>query len=716
MRFGSGKSRLSHWWRGSFGLILAVLPPVGGAAAQEIPAAVELPEVTIRATPGIGLGTADTASEGNVSAQRIEAQPRYRVGEVLEEVPGLIITQHSGEGKANQYFLRGFNLDHGTDIAISLDGMPVNMRTHAHGQGYADLNFLIPELLAEVHYSKGPYFAELGDFDTAGAVQMTYVDRLEHDLGVISAGMFNDFRGLAAMSRPFRDGSLLAGAEYTHNDGPWRIPDNFNKGNLVLRYSQGGAEDGFALTAMYMNDAWHASNQIPQRAVTQGLISPWGFIDPSDAGNSERYSLSARYAATTGSGQIRANAYAIGYQLMLFNDFDYFVTFPPPVGDQFQQEDRRKIYGGSLAYISTARLLGAEAQNTVGLQTRTDDIHLGLNETTRQITHLPVRSDHVIEASAGLYAENRIRWSEKLRTVAGLRDDVYYGSDSSTLAANSGTIARAITSPKGSVVFGPWAATEYYVSAGQGFHSNDLRGAVSRADAFQTELNFQQGDFTVVPQQRTPLLTRATGYEIGLRSQPLPELKLEAALFDLDLASEATFSGDEAGTTPGRPSRRIGIELSTAYRPLPWLGLDGAFAFTRARYTDADDGSADTQPGHPGNYIPGAAKMIASGGATLTDLGPWSGALRFRYFGRRPLIEDNSVTSRPTMLLDLQAGYHLTEVAQLRLDIFNLLNSHAHQIDYYYPSQLASEAAPVYDIHYKPVEPLSARLSLHLRL
>jgi TonB dependent receptor/TonB-dependent Receptor Plug Domain len=676
---------------------------------------IALPEISVTAPPPAALGTAVTASEGDVIPQQIEEQPRYRVGEVLEAVPGLIVTQHSAEGKANQYFLRGFNLDHGTDIAISIDDMPVNMRTHAHGQGYADLNFMIPELIGDLHYSKGPYFADLGDFDTAGAVQMTYVDTLPHDLAVISGGTLGDYRGLAAMSRPWGAGSVLAAAEYTHVDGPWLIPDNFNKGNLVLRYSQGNAANGFSFTGMYMNDAFHATNQIPQRAILQGLLSPFGAVDPSDGGQSERYSLSAKYVATTDAGQLKANVYFIGYSLTLFNDFDYFVTFPPPVGDQFQQEDRRKIYGGNVSYMMPGTLFGAATQNTAGFQTRTDDIHLGLNETTNQVNHLLVRNDHVIEASAGLYVENRTSWLDKLRTVTGLREDAYYGSDASTLAANSGTIARAITSPKGSVIFGPWAATEYYLSAGQGFHSNDLRGALTNVDALQTAINQQQGNPTVVPQGRTPLLTKATGYEAGVRSEIVPNLKVEAALFVLDLASEATFDGDEAGTTPGRPSRRQGIELSAAYKPLPWLGVAGNFAFTRARYTNADDGAADTEPGHPGSYIPGAAKIIASGGATVADLGPWSGALRFRYFGRRPLIEDNSVTSRPTTLFDAQIAYRLTEQAKLRLDIFNLFNSHAHQIDYYYPSQLASEAAPVYDVHYKPVEPLSARVSLHLR-
>jgi outer membrane receptor protein involved in Fe transport len=692
-------------------LTAAVL--AGPVAAAE---AVMIPDITVTAPAPAALGTADTATEGDVGQPQIGMQPRYRVGEVLEVVPGLIITQHSGEGKANQYFLRGFNLDHGTDINISLDDMPVNMRTHAHGQGYSDLNFMIPELIGDLHYSKGPYFPDLGDFDTAGAVQMTYVDTLPHDLVQISGGTLGDYRGLAAMSRPWGGGNLMVAAEYDHVDGPWVIPDNFNKGNLVARYSQGNADNGFSFTGMYMNDAFHATNQIPQRAVQEGLISNFGAIDPTDGGQSERYSLSTKYVSTDDTGQLKANIYAIGYRLDLWNDFDYFVTFPPPIGDQFEQMDRRKIYGGNVSYAMPGTLFGGDATNTVGFQTRTDDIRLGLAETTAQVERFTVRDDHVIESSAGFYAENRTKWLPKLRTVAGLREDVYYGSDNSSLAANSGTIVRQMTSPKGSVIVGPWLDTEYYVSVGQGFHSNDLRGALTTVDALATELNQQQGNSAVVAQQKTPLLTKATGYETGLRSEILPGLKATAAVFVLNLTSEATFDGDEAVTTPGRPSRRTGIELSADYRMFGWLALNGNFAFTRARYTDADNGLADTEPGHPGNYIPGAAKVIASGSARLVELDPWSAELRFRFFGRRPLIEDDSVTSRPTAVFDAQVGYRFTEQVKLRLDVFNLLNSRGHDVDYFYASQLPGEAAPVYDIHYHPIEPLSARLSLNFTL
>jgi hypothetical protein len=669
--------------------------------------------ITVTARPAAGLGVADTATEGDVSQEQIEMRPRYRVGEVLETVPGLIITQHSGEGKANQYFLRGFNLDHGTDIDISLDDMPVNMRTHAHGQGYADLNFMIPELIGDLHYSKGPYFADLGDFDTAGAVQMTYVDTLPHDIALISAGTLNDYRGLAAMSRPWGAGNILIAAEYDHVDGPWVIPDNFNKGNLVARYSQGNADNGFSVTGMYMNDAFHATNQIPQRAVSQGLISNFGAIDPTDGGQSERYSLSAKYVSTDADGQLKANVYAIGYRLDLWNDFDYFVTFPPPIGDQFEQMDRRKIYGGNVSYAMPATMFGRDATNTVGFQTRTDDIRLGLAETTAQVERFAVRDDHVIESSVGVYLENRTKWLDYLRTVTGIREDVFYGSDISTLAANSGVQVRQMTSPKGNLILGPWFDTEWYASAGQGFHSNDFRGAVTQVDALATEINLMNGNNTIVAQAKTPFLTKASGYETGIRTEIIPGLKATAAAFVLDLASEATFDGDEAVTTPGRPSTRHGIELTADYRVLPWLALNGNFAFTHARYTDHDYGGADTEPGHPGNYIPGAAKTVASGSLRLVDLNPWTGELRFRYFGRRPLIEDYSITSQPTGLFDMQVGYQVTERMQLRFDIFNLFNSKAHDVDYFYASQLANESAPVFDVHYHPVEPLSARFTVN---
>ena len=411
-------------------------------------------EVTVTGSP---VGSADTATEGTVSAQELEELPTYRPGELLETVPGLIVTQHSAEGKANQYFMRGFNLDHGTDIDISLDDMPVNLPTNAHGQGYSDLNFMIPELVSGIDYSKGPYFADKGDFDTAGAASIDYVDTLPHDLASVSVGTLGDYRGFSAMSRPWAGGNLLLATEYDHVDGPWVIPDNFNKGNLVLRYSQGAPDNGFSATAMFMDDAWHATNQIPERAVAAGVIGLYGPLDPTDGGSSERYSFSGKYVDTDDARQIRANAYMIGYALQLFNDFDGDVLFPAGVGDQFEQQERRQIVGGAASATAFGKLFGRESDNTLGLETRTDFNHMGLDETTDDVIRFTVRDDRILESSGGAYAENRTEWLDKFRTVLGVRQDVFYGSDASApIATNSGSTAKGMFSPKANAIFGPW--------------------------------------------------------------------------------------------------------------------------------------------------------------------------------------------------------------------------------------------------------------------
>jgi outer membrane receptor protein involved in Fe transport len=692
---------------------LAIAGFVGAAAPSK---AQVLQEITVTAS---ALGSSDAASQGSVDAAKLEEFPAYRPGEYLEAVPGLIVTQHSGEGKANQYFLRGFNLDHGTDIDITLDGMPVNMRTHAHGQGYADLNFMIPELIKGMDYSKGPYYADKGDFDTAGSVTIDYVDTLPHDLASISAGTLGDYRGFAGMSRPVGQGpwgigNFLIAAEYDRVNGPWVLPDNYNKGNLVLRYSLGAPANGFAITGMFMDDAWHATNQVPLRAVNSGQIDLWGPLDPTDGGSAERYSLSGRYASTDNDGQFKLSGYFINNALKLINNFDGFVTFPPPVGDQFIQQERRQVFGADTSYTKFGSLFDRPSDNTFGFQTRTDFNHLGLAQSLNGTPTFVVRSDRTLETSDGFYAENRTQWIDWFRTVAGAREDIFYGSDTSApIAENSGTTAKGMFSPKLNATFGPWQKTELYLSYGQGFHSNDLRGAVTTVDALGTELNQQAGVTpATVPQGKTPLLTKAEGYEIGIRSEIVPKVSMSAALFVLDLASEATFDGDSAGTSVGRPSRRTGIELTGSYAPLDWLSFTGDFAFTRARFTDTDDGSADVWPGHPGSYVPEAAKIIASAEMAIQNLGPWDGGLRMRYFGPRPLTEDGGIRSGPTLLFDARAGYRFTPVWHLQFDVFNLFNSHAHQIDYFYASQLANESAPVFDTHFKPVEPLSARLTL----
>jgi len=636
------------------------------------------------------------ASETRVSGEELNARPASRVGEVLEAVPGLIVTQHSGEGKANQYFLRGFNLDHGTDLAITIDGMPVNMPTHGHGQGYADINFLIPELIQSANVRKGPYYADQGDFASAGAVGIDYVNRLPNNIAELSLGGFGYQRALAAGSTAVGEGTLLAAVEANKYNGPWKVPDDVRKLNGVLRYSQGTVTDGFTLSAMAYSNGWNATDQVAQRAIDQGLISRFGSLDPTDGGTSSRFSLSTNWAQSSEFGQSKANAYVIRSSLQLFNNFTYFLD-DPVNGDQFSQTDRRTVYGFDASHAFDVRFAGVEMQTRVGLQTRADDIDVGLFKTLQRQTLSTVREDRVQEGSVGLWADTTARWTDWLRTTVGIREDYFAGHVFSDTPQNSGDAQAAMTSPKAGIVLGPWHRTEFYGNAGYGLHSNDIRGATIKVDP----------NDKVTPLDRVPLLVRSKGAELGIRTRAIDGLTSSLAVFVLDFDSELLFVGDAGTTEPSRPSRRVGIEWTNQYKVLPWMTLDFDFAYTRARFTDFDP---------VGNHIPGAPALVASGGVTFGGESGWFGALRARYFGPRPLIEDDSVRSRQSLIFNARAGYRFDNGLRLQLDVLNLFNAQTNQIEYYYLSRLPGEPIDdVADRHVHPAEPLAVRLTLAAR-
>jgi outer membrane receptor protein involved in Fe transport len=640
------------------------------------------------------LGTADSANQGSVSREQIEARPNYRPGEILEAAPGLIVTQHSGEGKANQYFLRGINLDHGTDLAITVDGMPVNQRTHGHGQGYSDLNFLITDVVDGLQYKKGPYYAEEGDFSAAGAMHLQLPDRLEKGIGEIGGGANGYQRLLLADSPQVGNGNLLYALEVFHNDGPWTRPDDFRKFSGMLRYAAGTAQNGFNVTAMAYQGTWNATNQIPKRAVDEGLIGRFDSLDPSDGGDANRYSLSGAWNMAGQNSATSANAYVIRSNLHLWNDSTFFQN-DPVNGDQFEQTDQRVTTGFNARHILFGKWGGHEVENTFGMQTRNDNINVGLFNTVQRVRIGTTRVDHVVETSASPYYQNSLRWNDWFRTVAGLRADFYNGQVTSDNPLNSGKAVDHMVSPKVSLVFGPWAKTEYYLNYGRGFRSNDLRGATISVDP-KNPANAAT---------REALLVRATGYEAGMRTALIPHLQSSLAVFALDIQSELLFQGD-AGTTAdsGRPSRRVGFELSNLYTPAPWLVLDADVAFTRARFTNIDVAGV-------GDRVPGAIEGVATFTATVDNRGPYYGSMRLRYFGPRPLIEDNTLRSNSTTLLSGRVGYKFDKKTRVQLDVFNLLNRQASQIDYAYTSQLRGEAAPVNDIHFHPTEPRSFRVS-----
>ena len=549
------------------------------------------------------VGTSDAASEGTVTSGLIRNRPALRTGELLEFVPGMIVTQHSGDGKANQYFLRGFNLDHGTDFATHVDGMPVNMRSHAHGQGYSDLSFLIPELVERIDYRKGPYFAGEGDFSSAGSARMRLADRLPTGIASLTAGSNGYRRMLLADSVQAGQGTILYGLEGSRNKGPWDTPENVRKANAMLRYQQGPHDDGYTVTAMAYRNRWNATDQIPQRAVDNGTLGRFAGIDASDGGQASRYSLSYAMRKRGAAGLLEADAYAVASTLDLFSNFTYFLDNPVD-GDQFTQSERRKLAGLNVAQGWTGSVGRFEMRNKVGLQMRFDRVApVGLYTSTARVRSGTVREDAVTQASAGVYGENLVAWTPSFRTVAGLRYDAYRFDVASSVAGNSGEVSAHIFSPKLSLIFGPWRRTELFANAGKGFHSNDARGVTHAMPA-------------------TPLVA-TRGMELGARTEIIPGLQSSLALWRLDIDSELLFIGDAGDTEPGRASRRRGVEWNNHYIAAPWLLFDLDLATSHARYRQHDPA---------GQHIPGSLAKVASFGATVTGLGRWSAGLQAAVF------------------------------------------------------------------------------------
>jgi hypothetical protein len=640
------------------------------------------------------VGIAQSASQGAITARQLDERPLMRTGEVMETVPGLMVTQHSGEGKANQYFLRGFNLDHGTDFSNTVAGMPVNMPSHAHGQGYTDLNFMIPELVSGVQFSKGPYYADQGDFATAGSATINYANVLDHTIARVEVGGEGYERAVFAASPQVGSGHLLAAVEVGHNDGPWMNPDDYQKVSGVLRYSQGDSVNGFSLTAMGYHGQWNSTDQVPDRAIASGLISRFGAIDPSDGGHSSRYSgtVDWQHGSSDGNASTRVTGYGIGYDLDLFSNFTYYLE-DPVHGDQVEQTDHRFITGARVSHKRVTHWGGHAVQNTFGVQVRNDDIpNVGLYHTEARV-RLDTRTQaDVVETIAGVYAQNEIEWTPWLRTMAGLRGDAAHFNVSALATFNSGTSNAGLVSPKGGVTIGPWKGTEFYVDAGSGFHSNDARGTTITRDADGNAVD------------RVTPLVRAIGAEVGVRTVAIPHLQSTLTLWSLHLDSELVFEADEGTTEASGPSQRRGVEFANYYSPVKWLVFDVDYSWSRARFTEFDPA---------GQYVPEAVGTVVSAGATVDGFHRAFGSVRWRYFGARPLTQDNSVQSTATSLINLQGGHRIAKNVTIAVDVFNLFNAADSDIDYFYTSRLPGEPLDgVADIHTHPTLPRTARVSL----
>ena len=682
-------------------LALAALAP---AAHPQV--AGQLPGVTVQGTYDNAVGTSDAASQGVVTSTLLQNRPTLRPAEVLEFVPGVIVTQHSGDGKANQYFLRGFNLDHGTDFATWVDGMPVNMVSHAHGQGYSDLNWLIPELVDRIAYRKGPYSAGEGDFASAGSARIRLADTLPARIADVTLGQRGYARALLAGSTDLPTGHLLYALEAAHNDGPWVSPERFGRTNGLLRYSVAEGPARWSLTGMAYSAHWNSTDQVPRRAVDAGLLDRFGTVDPTDGGQTQRASLSWEWQRTTGDGEWRASAYAIRSRLDLFSNFTDLLDHPADdpaanttglQGDQFGQSERRVLLGGGLSRRWNTALAGRDGATTVGLDLRQDRLApVGLYATEARERVATIQESRVRESSIGAWAQNDTQWLPWLRGVFGVRHDRFGFDVASSIAENSGQRNAGITSPKASLILGPWSGTEVFLNAGWGFHSNDARGIVTRLTPRE-----------LLPTEPVTPLVRTKGSEIGLRRELVPGLQSSLALWQLRLGSELVFSGDAGDTEPSRASHRAGVEWNNHWRMRPWLLLDADLAWSRARFTQDDPA---------GNFVPGSAGKVASLGVTVTEAGPWFGQFQLRYFGPRPLVEDNSQRSGSTTLASLRVGYRITPQLRLSLDVFNLFDRQASDVDYFYASRLRGEPlAGVEDIHFHPVEPRTLRVGLSAR-
>jgi hypothetical protein len=680
------------------------------------------------------IGIAESGTQGTVGATEIQDRPILRSGEVLETVPGLIITQHAGGGKANQYYLRGFNLDHGTDFAIFIDDTPLNLPSHAHGEGYSDMNIVIPEFVKRVNFEKGPYYADVGNYGSAGSAHVEYFTTLPQNFFKVEGGTYGYGRAVFGASKKLGSGSLLYGGEEYYDNGPWTHPDAFNKINGLLSYSQGDDADGVSVTARAYHGKWNSSDQIPVSAVP--LVGLYGTLDPTDGGHSQRYSLQSEWHRQGTNSESKLMAYGFYYDLDLFSNFTYYLV-DPIRGDQFEQQDRRWVAGLDAHHTIFSTWFGRKMANTFGLQLRNDWINNGLYVTKNRVrmdktdydTGDPIppilpatrERDRFTDTIGSFYAENKIQWVEKFRSVLALRGDdekfvvTSLAYSASVNAANSGSATKFLPSPKASLIFGPWINTELYAQGGFSLHSNDGRGATQTVEPVSAD-----NPTPNTPTAKIPPLVQTKGGEIGVRTVPVPHLQSTLALWYLRSNSELMQDGDTGGTSASeQSSNRYGIEWANYYTPAEHLAVDFDLADSRAQFTEVDgDDAAPNSAG--GKHVPEAVGVVISSGITLHDYKGFSTSLRLRYFGPRDLTSDGFFRSNETVLLNGEVGYQINKKWRVSSEFLNMLDRSDSDIDYAYVSRvipgITSGGTPIGPSAFTrvahPVEPFQVRFGL----
>ena len=667
------------YWSAAWLAVTCLLIGETASAHDPDPPELDLPEVLVTNERAVA-----ASSQQFIPDKEYLLQPQGRPAQVLRLIPGFLAVEHSGgAGKADQYFLRGFDADHGTDVAFFTDGMPINLRTHAHGQGYTDLNFIIPETIEGLDVSKGAYLPEHGDFATAGAVNFKTRQVVQEGVVQATGGQFDTQRYLLMFSPTKDKVRTLFAAEGYYTNGPFENGNRYFRTNLFGKMTTNlTGRDELSLTGTFLKSQWNGSGEIPFRAVTEGRIDRFGAIDPSEGGNTLRSTARLNYHYDTVSGgQFFANAYGQYYRLDLLTNFTFFLN-DPVNGDGIQQADRRVIYGGDIGYKQRGEVLGLPSIGTIGFQTRVDNIHARLGtQTTRMPTGSTTDSD-ILQASYAPFVKAEVQATSWMRLAGGLRAETFtfdVRNRCETCAEQpAGRTSSSIVLPKMNLILGPWASTEFFANYGEGYHSNDARSAVTPGSS---------------------PLARAQSYEVGVRSKPWGPQGIEfiATLWRLDLKSELVFVGDEGTTEIRGPSRREGLEVAARGQVWGPIYFNGSVTWTKAEFRNGD-------------AIPLAPEVTGYGAVLVRWPEGLTSQLQATYLGVRPLIEDRSVKSPSWIDFDLSERYQLPiTLSHGRLEAFlfiqNLFNTKWEQAIFSFDSRLRSETAPVNDIHFVPGNP-----------
>ncbi len=637
----------------------------------------ELSEVAVSALPSDDINT--------ISAIDINLRPVQSSQDILRSVPGLFIAQHAGGGKAEQIFLRGFDIDHGTDINLSVDGLPVNMVSHAHGQGYSDLHYIIPETVDRVNFQKGPYYANKGDFTTAGFVGFSTANALDQSMVKIEGGQFDSYRTVAMIDLLGEKASnnnqhAYVASEFLSTQGYFDSPQNFTRLNVMGKY-HGVLDNDKYLTILLstFRSKWDASGQIPQRAVDSGMIDRFGAIDDTEGGYTDRTNLSVKLGNALEDGGFLSNQlYFVNYGFELYSNFTFFLEDPVD-GDQIRQKERRNIFGYTGTYSKSYNLFGREASTDAGIGFRYDDINENeLSHTKNRRTTLDsLALGDIDEINTHAYIDQHLFLTEKITLNAGLRLDHFQFAYINALdsAYDRKSTTKSVVSPKLNLFYQLNAATQLFIKSGIGFHSNDAR--------------------VILENTSEDILPKAYGAEVGTNFKPIPSLLLSTSLWWLYLQQEFVYVGDAGIVEPSGKTRRVGVDLSLRYQPLPWLFADVDMNFAHPRALDATEGE---------NYIPLAPAFTSTGGVSFKLKNGFNGSLRYRYLDDRPANEDNSVVADGYLLLDAALRYTQPKF-ELALSAENLLNTEWNEAQFDTESRLPFETEPVSEIHFTPGTP-----------